>query len=157
MLAPFGNPLCPPQKAGFTQNQSDHDLTAPRRAVDVVTSSKLEASSRHFGAPRMKSNLVIARAIGALVLSASIIQLPSAQAQELRKVRMGYPAFSLTFLTFFVAKDTGIYKKHGLDVDLVQLAGAVQTSALVAGEIDYLTGITGPLVAAARGLPFKGI
>jgi len=78
-------------------------------------------------------------------------------AQELKKVRMGYPAFSLTFLTFFVAKDAGIFKKHGLDVDLVQLAGAVQTSALVAGEIDYLTGITGPLVAAARGLPFKGI
>ena len=79
------------------------------------------------------------------------------QAQELKKVRMGYPAFSLTFLTFFVAKDAGIYKKHGLDVEMVQLAGAVQTSALVAGEIDYLTGITGPLVAAARGLPFKGI
>jgi NitT/TauT family transport system substrate-binding protein len=78
-------------------------------------------------------------------------------AQELKKVRMGYPAFSLTFLTFFVAKDAGIFKKHGLDVDLVQLAGAVQTSALVSGEIDYLTGITGPLVAAARGLPFKGI
>jgi NitT/TauT family transport system substrate-binding protein len=78
-------------------------------------------------------------------------------AQELKKVKMGYPAFSLTFLTFFVAKDAGIYKKHGLDVDLVQLAGAVQTSALVAGEIDYLTGITSPLVAAARGLPFKGI
>jgi NitT/TauT family transport system substrate-binding protein len=77
--------------------------------------------------------------------------------QELQKVRIGYPAFSLTFLTFFVAKDAGIYKKHGLDVDLVQMAGAVQTSALVAGEIDYLTGITSPLVAAARGLPFKGI
>ena len=80
-----------------------------------------------------------------------------ASAQELQKVKIGYPAFSLTFLTFFVAKDAGIYKKHGLDVDLVQLAGAVQTSALVAGEIDYLTGITSPLVAAARGLPFKGI
>jgi NitT/TauT family transport system substrate-binding protein len=81
----------------------------------------------------------------------------TAFAQELKKVKIGYPAFSLTFLTFFVAKDAGIYKKHGLDVDLVQLAGAVQTSALVAGEIDYLTGITSPLVAAARGLPFKGI
>ncbi len=80
-----------------------------------------------------------------------------ASAQGLQKVRMGYPAFSLTFLTFFVAKDAGIYKKHGLDVDMVQMAGAVQTSALVAGEIDYLTGITSPLVAAARGLPFKGI
>ncbi|HEY7557331.1 MAG TPA: ABC transporter substrate-binding protein [Candidatus Binatia bacterium] len=80
-----------------------------------------------------------------------------ASGQELKKVKIGYPAFSLTFLTFFVAKDAGIYKNHGLDVDLVQLAGAVQTSALVAGEIDYLTGITSPLVAAARGLPFKGI
>ena len=82
---------------------------------------------------------------------------PSTHAQELKKVRIGYPAFSLTFLTFFVAKDAGIYKKHGLDVDMVQMAGAVQTSALVAGEIDYLTGITSPLVATARGLPFKGI
>ena len=79
------------------------------------------------------------------------------EAQELKKVKIGYPAFSLTFLTFFVAKDAGIFKKHGLDVELIQLAGAVQTSALMAGEIDHLTGITGPLVAAARGLPFKGI
>ena len=93
--------------------------------------------------------------IAALTLSVSGIGLVTGQ--ELKKVRIGYPAFSLTFLTFFVAKDAGIFKKNGFDVDLVQLAGAVQTSALVAGEIDYLTGITGPLVAAARGLPFKGI
>jgi NitT/TauT family transport system substrate-binding protein len=94
--------------------------------------------------------------LAAVSLSLSIL-LSSADSQELKKVRMGYPAFSMTFLTFFVAKDAGIYKKHGLDVDMVQMAGAVQTSALVAGEIDYLTGITSPLVAAARGLPFKGI
>jgi NitT/TauT family transport system substrate-binding protein len=87
----------------------------------------------------------------ALIVSAQV------DAQDLKKVRIGYPAFSLTFLTFFVAKDSGIYRKHGLDVDMVQMAGAVQTSALVAGEIDYLTGITSPLVAAARGLPFRGI
>ncbi|HEX5020907.1 MAG TPA: ABC transporter substrate-binding protein [Candidatus Binatia bacterium] len=92
----------------------------------------------------------------AVIGIALILSLP-AHSQELKKVRIGYPAFSLTFLTFFVGKDAGIYKKHGLDVDLVQMAGAVQTSALVAGEIDYLTGITSPLVAAARGLPFKGI
>ena len=98
------------------------------------------------------------RSAAAVTVTAFIIALSgSAYAQELKKIRIGYPAFSLTFLTFFVAKDAGIYKKHGLDVDLVQMAGAVQTSALVAGEIDYLTGITTPLVAAARGLPFKGI
>src|SRR4030095_10533737 len=98
----------------------------------------------------------ISTLIAAFSLSALTI-LPPAEGQELKKVRMGYPAFSLTFLTFFVAKDAGIYKKHGLDVDMIQMAGAVQTSALVASEIDYLTGITSPLVAAARGLPFKGI
>jgi NitT/TauT family transport system substrate-binding protein len=92
----------------------------------------------------------------AAIAAALLMSLP-AQGQELKKVRIGYPAFSLTFLTFFVGKDAGIYKKHGLDVEMVQMAGAVQTSALVAGEIDYLTGITSPLVAAARGLPFKGI
>lgn len=93
----------------------------------------------------------------AAALGIAITLSVSAHGQDLKKVRIGYPAFSLTFLTFFVGKDAGIYKKHGLDVDMVQMAGAVQTSALVAGEIDYLTGITSPLVAAARGLPFKGI
>jgi NitT/TauT family transport system substrate-binding protein len=82
---------------------------------------------------------------------------PLVHAQDLKKIKIGYPAYSMTFLSFFVAKDAGIFKNHGLDVDLVQVAGAVQTSALVAGEIDFLTGITSPLVAAARGLPFKGI
>src|SRR5262245_53321093 len=105
----------------------------------------------------MKSIRTLAAAFLAFCVVASNGRCPPAHSQELKKVRMGYPAFSLTFLTFFVAKDAGIFKKHGLDVDLVQLAGAVQTSALVAGEIDYLTGITGPLVAAARGLPFKGV
>jgi NitT/TauT family transport system substrate-binding protein len=93
----------------------------------------------------------------AIILGLLIGIISPSDCQELKKVRIGYPAFSLTFLTFFVAKDAGIYRKHGLDVDMVQMAGAVQTSALVAGEIDYLTGITSPLVAAARGLPFKGI
>ena len=109
---------------------------------------------------RSRKRKTVASIFWVLVLSVTsvlCVRAPTAHAQELKKVRMGYPAFSLTFLTFFVAKDAGIFKKHGLDVDLVQLAGAVQTSALVSGEIDYLTGITGPLVAAARGLPFKGI
>lgn len=102
---------------------------------------------------RTCKHFVISTAVLGLTIALSV----SAHGQDLKKVRIGYPAFSLTFLTFFVGKDAGIYKKHGLDVDMVQMAGAVQTSALVVGEIDYLTGITSPLVAAARGLPFKGI
>src|SRR5262245_12176931 len=107
--------------------------------------------------PRLTS-LTIATSTTALAFLVTTLLGPNfAYGQAVQKITIGYPAFSLTFLTFFVAKDAGIFKKNGFDVDLVQLAGAVQTSALVAGEIDYLTGITGPLVAAARGLPFKGI
>ena len=80
----------------------------------------------------------------------------STHAQELKSPH-GLSGFQSHLSHFLCRQGRGIFKKHGLDVDLVQLAGAVQTSALVAGEIDYLTGITGPLVAAARGLPFKGI
>ena len=57
-----------------------------------------------FGVMRWASTL-----IAALSLMASTIA--PARGQELKKVRIGYPAFSLTFLTFFVAKDAGIFKK----------------------------------------------
>src|SRR5919112_3200309 len=77
--------------------------------------------------------------------------LVCANAQELKKVKIGYPAFSLTFLTFFVAKDAGIFKKHGLDVELIQLAGAVPKSALGAGGNGHLTRIIRPLVAPPPG------
>ena len=121
------------------------------QSSDKVSSMKWWfATLAGFGVMRWVSTLIAALSL------AGVNDCP-VRGQELKKVRIGYPAFSLTFLTFFVAKDAGIFKKNGFDVDLVQLAGAVQTSALVAGEIDYLTGITGPLVAAARGLPFKGI
>src|SRR5262245_66404822 len=113
-------------------------------------SEELMAHVRFLWAPRW-----VAILIAALTFSASTIA--PAEAQELKKVRIGYPAFSLTFLTFFVAKDARVFKKNGFDVDLVQLAGAVQTSALVAAEIDYLTGITAPLVAAAPGTLVNGI
>ena len=52
------------------------------------------------------------RALLVWALGILVVQFPGANAQELKKVRMGYPAFSLTFLTFFVAKDAGIFKKR---------------------------------------------
>ena len=53
--------------------------------------------------------------ISKLILFGSLVIILSSpicgEAQELKKVKIGYPAFSLTFLTFFVAKDAGIFKK----------------------------------------------
>jgi NitT/TauT family transport system substrate-binding protein len=78
-------------------------------------------------------------------------------AQEPRKIRMAYSAFSVAFLNIFVARDAGLFKKHGLDVELIQMAGPLPIAALSAGEIDYLTGFTTGLVAASQGAPLKGL
>jgi ABC-type nitrate/sulfonate/bicarbonate transport system substrate-binding protein len=81
----------------------------------------------------------------------------SSFAQEARKIRMAYSAFSVAFLNIFVARDAGLFQKHRLDVELIQMAGPLPIAALSAGEIDYLTGYTTGLVAAGQGAPLKGL
>jgi ABC-type nitrate/sulfonate/bicarbonate transport system substrate-binding protein len=145
--------------AGSTQGNPAFVLLRAQRYTHGHDGISNLAVAIHDGRSKLRCSVNCLRKIPlwAIILGLLIGIISPSDSQELKKVRIGYPAFSLTFLTFFVAKDAGIYRKHGLDVDMVQMAGAVQTSALVAGEIDYLTGITSPLVAAARGLPFKGI
>src|SRR4051795_1119384 len=59
----------------------------------------------------------------------------AAQAQELKKISMGYPSLASTQSHIWVAKEEGLFKKYGLDVDPVFLRGGqVATQALAAGE-----------------------
>jgi NitT/TauT family transport system substrate-binding protein len=60
-------------------------------------------------------------------------------------------------LNIFVARDAGLFKKHGIDVELIQMAGPLPIAALASGEIDYLTGYTTGIVATGQGAPLKGI
>lgn len=70
---------------------------------------------------------------------------------------MAYSAFSVSFLNIFVARDAGLFRKHGIDVELIQMAGPLPVAALAAGDIDYLTGYTTGIVATGQGAPLKGI
>jgi len=92
------------------------------------------------------------------VVVSLIAQLASpCVAQESRRVRLAYSAFSVAFLNVFIARDAGLFKKHGLDPELIQMAGPLPVAALAAGEIDYLTGYTTGIVATGQGAPLKGI
>lgn len=103
----------------------------------------------------LRAKLCAARIALAVFL---VLQLSaSALAQESKKVRMAYSAFSISFLNLFVARDAGLFKKRGLDVELIQMAGPLPVAALAAGEIDYLTGYTTGIVATGQGAPLKGI
>jgi ABC-type nitrate/sulfonate/bicarbonate transport system substrate-binding protein len=33
---------------------------------------------------------------------------------------MAYSAFSISFLNLFVARDAGLFKKHGIEIELIQ-------------------------------------
>ena len=58
-----------------------------------------------------------------------------ASAQELKKIRLGYPSLAFTQAHIWVAKEAGLYKKYGVDVDPIFLrGGGVATQALVAGD-----------------------
>ncbi len=58
-----------------------------------------------------------------------------AQAQELKKIKIGYPAISYNQIHIWVAKDAGLFRKHGLDSEIIFFRGGqTATQALVAGD-----------------------
>jgi len=64
---------------------------------------------------------------------------------------------NVVFLPFYYARDTKIFEKHGLNVELIQMRSDLQLAGLASGEIDY-TPSAGPAFAAfANGLPVKAL
>jgi NitT/TauT family transport system substrate-binding protein len=78
-----------------------------------------------------------------------------AQAQE--RARMALSVRNVVFLPFYYARDTKIFEKHGLNVELVQMRSDLQLAGLASGEVDYTPSV-GPAGAAfANGLPVKAL
>jgi NitT/TauT family transport system substrate-binding protein len=56
-------------------------------------------------------------------------------------VRVGYPSLATGFAPSWVTSDRGIWKKQGLDVELVFLRGGSRTvSALIGNSVDFVLG-----------------
>jgi ABC-type nitrate/sulfonate/bicarbonate transport system substrate-binding protein len=83
-----------------------------------------------------------------------------ARAQEKssgENVRVAIATNSLAFLVPFVAKDRGLYAKHGSDVELIQMRPNISIAALLGGDIHYAELIGSVIRSAARGLPVRAI
>jgi len=58
-----------------------------------------------------------------------------AEAQDLKRIKIGYPAVSYNQVHIWVAKDAGLFKKQALDVEVIFFRGGqMATQALVAGD-----------------------
>src|SRR5512132_2875120 len=56
-------------------------------------------------------------------------------------LRVGYPSLATGFAASWVTADKGIWKKHGLDVELIFLRGGSRTvAALLGGSVDFVLG-----------------
>ncbi len=63
-----------------------------------------------------------------------------AEAQPLTKIRIGYPSISSRQAQLWIAKDEGLFRKHGLEVELIFLRGGqVAVQALASGDPPLVT------------------
>jgi NitT/TauT family transport system substrate-binding protein len=72
-----------------------------------------------------------------LILVALIVAVghSGASAQALKRIRIGYPSLSFRQSNVWVAKEMGLFKKYGLDVEPIFLRGGqTATLALVSGD-----------------------
>jgi ABC-type nitrate/sulfonate/bicarbonate transport system substrate-binding protein len=104
---------------------------------------------------RAWENTNLSRVLGSLSLILLLLPIStrSAHAQDRDKIRVALSTVSFTFLVNLIAKEAGIFKKHGLEVESILVSGPAQTAALAAGEIDYNSSFVPGLLLAAKGLP----
>lgn len=77
-------------------------------------------------------------------------------AQE-RAIRIGFPSVAFQELPLFAASKRGFFHAEGLNVELVQIAGAPAVAALLSGDVDYITHNSRIVATAVRGGGVKSI
>ena len=73
----------------------------------------------------------------------------SAQVGELEKLNVCYSSIAATSITTWVPHEAGFYKKYGLDVSIIYVAGAQAIATLVSGDTQIVQG-SGAAAALSR-------
>src|ERR1044071_9574031 len=73
------------------------------------------------------------------------------------RVRLALSVQNVVFLPFYYARDTKIFDRHGLNVELIQMRSDLQLAGLISGEIDYTPSVGPAGTAIANGLPIKAL
>src|SRR5919106_7069706 len=92
-----------------------------------------------------------------LVISVSLGLLWIDNAWSLEKVRLALSTRNVVLMPFYYAKDKKLFEKYGLDVEIIQIRSNLQLAGLVAGELDFITGIGTAIEGIGKGLPVKAV
>jgi NitT/TauT family transport system substrate-binding protein len=91
----------------------------------------------------------------ALPFIAGVIFSPSANAQPLKKIRMGSSSTNVSFLALYTALNRGFYKDEGIDLEIIFMPANLASTAVQSGDVDYNGAVTGTIGAAVRGQPMR--
>ena len=91
----------------------------------------------------------------AMILLMILASVGHSQEKKLEPLNVSYASVSGTRIPLWIAKDTGLFEKHGLDVKLVSIAsGSTSIQALLGGGIQVVAASgSAAVAAAARGAP----
>jgi len=103
----------------------------------------------------LKQMRLVKQVFGLAALLAVLFTVSHLFAQE--RVRMALSVRNVVFLPFYYAKDTKIFDKHGLNVELIQMRSDLQLAGLVSGEIDFTPSVGPAGAAIANSLPVKAL
>jgi NitT/TauT family transport system substrate-binding protein len=82
-----------------------------------------------------------------------LLLLIAARTGEARVINMAVSARSLAQVAHYVADEKGYYRDEGLEVRLIVMNTAVAVQALIAGNVEFLSG--GALLAVIGGAPLR--
>jgi len=75
------------------------------------------------------------------ILCVGALLCPTVSLAAERALRVAYPAPAGAFLPLWAAQDAGLFKKHGLPVELIAVGSSTRgIAAIVSGDIDILAG-----------------
>ncbi|HEY3919178.1 MAG TPA: ABC transporter substrate-binding protein [Stellaceae bacterium] len=91
-------------------------------------------------------------ALAALALTGAVALVSRPAAAEDEHTTLAIPGITIGFITRYIADDEGFWKKQGLDVKVLDIAGIGSMNAVIAGSVDFSMS-SGPSItrAAAKG------
>jgi len=116
--------------------------------------SKSVARTRQtiYAGDKMKVRSLVWLTIFFIVFGPVLRGAYAAESPPLRKVRMAFTSLSSSMCPPWIAREAGIFNKHGLDVEVIATPTGVEgMNALIAGEVQFLQISGGTTASAALG------
>lgn len=89
------------------------------------------------------------------LLSALVFLAPAIGhgAESPYKIRIGFPSLAFSYMPYYVAQEKGIYKKHNIESEYIQMQTSITPQAVVNGNINYFSSVSTGISGAVAGLP----